>query len=149
MNIIIIDIPLFRAQIPFFSDPLIYTDAAIEIYWDIATMYVSNNNCGVLKDKARAYVINLITAHLFNLAEKQSVEDGETGSSLPITSASEGTVSVSLETPNSKNGFHFWLNQSPYGIEALALIRLKGSIGLYVGGYPVSAHYRRGNGRFR
>ena len=145
---IVVDVPLFRAQIPFFSDPLIYTDAAIEVNWDIATMYVSDNNCGFLKDKARAYVINLIAAHLFNLAEKIDEENGGSGNTFPVSSASEGTVSIGFDTPDAKNGLHFWLNQSPYGIEALALISMKGSIGLYVGGYPVASHYRKGNGRF-
>ena len=141
---LVLDIALFREQLPKFADDVIYTDAIIIVNWDLATCYISDTDYGVLKESCRQYAINLMIGHLLYLNDLIS-NGSPTGT---VTSASEGTVSIGLEPPPSKNQFSFWLNQSPYGQQLLALLKLKGGVGLYVGGFPNTGNFRKGNGRF-
>lgn len=140
-----LDVALFRSQFLIYSDPLVYTDALIEINWTIATCYVSDTDCGNLMGKCRQYALNLVVAHLFHIGD--TIANG--GGVGAINSASEGTVSVSLEVPDTKGGFQYWLGQTPYGVQLLALLKQKGSVGIYVGGSPVARNFRGYNGRFK
>lgn len=139
-----LDIALFRAQVTAFANASIYTDALVTVNWDLATCYISSSNIGALRGSCRQYAINLMIGHLFYLSDLIA-SGAPTG---VVTSASEGTVSISLTPPDSKSSFQFWLNQSPYGQQVLALLKMKGAVGVYVGGYPVAGDFRDPRGSF-
>lgn len=142
---LVLDIALFRTQCKAFSNVTTYPNVLIETNWDMATSYVSAENYGALKDSSRQYALNLMTAHLLYLADL--IARGASGQVL--TSASEGTVSVSLTPPPAKNQFTWWLNQSPYGQQLLALLRVKGSVGVYMAsGHQPLANFRNPDGSF-
>ncbi len=138
------DIALFRAQIKAFSDAAVYPDELLSLMWDMATNYISTDDYGVLSGSARQHALNLLAAHLLFLSD--AIVAGSTAG--VVTSASEGTVSISLDAPESKSALSYWLNQSPYGQQLLALLRSKSTVGFYVGGYPNSKNFRNGKGRF-
>jgi hypothetical protein len=110
----------------------------------MGSAYISAANYGNLKDEQRQYALNLMTAHLLYLSDLIA-KGSPTGI---VTSASEGAVSIGLAPPPAKNQFQFWLNQSPYGQQLLALLRVKGAVGVYVGGATVLSNFRQPNGSF-
>jgi len=141
-----IDIALFRAQITAFSDPLVYLDTVIATNWDIATCYISVKDYGALRGSCRAYAINLMTAHLMTLNASIDTDTQPIG---VVQNASEGTVSIGFTVPTSNSAYQFWLNKTPYGSQLLALLKLKGSVGFYIGGSNITQTYRRPNGNIR
>lgn len=66
-----------------------------------------------------------------------------------ITNASVDKVSVALKTFDTKDSWVFWLNQTPYGIELLALIKRDNPGGLYIGGVPERSAFMRAGGYVR
>src|SRR5271163_414534 len=75
--ILTFDYALFQQQIPLYSNPVTYPESLVQVYWDIATYYISNiGNFGALQGDARQFAINLMAAHLIfeaNLAATQQV----------------------------------------------------------------------------
>ena len=51
-----------------------------------------------------------------------------------VSSAHIDSVSVTKAVPQSKNAFQYWLNQSAYGQQLLALLKLQSAVGIYFGG---------------
>ena len=131
----------FRAQFPAF---LAVTDTQVTMYFNMATDFISVKNYGLLKDNSRTLALYLLTAHLLQIAG-QVVTNAAVGT---VTSATEGSVSVSLLQPTATNEFKFWLNQSAYGQQLLALLSVKSAFGLYVGGSFAQANIRKANGAF-
>ena len=131
----------FRAQFPSFAAS---SDATITLYWEMAANYISVNNYGLLKDSARQLALYLLTAHLLQIASAAA-----SGTAIgTITSATEGSVTVALLQPTANNEFKFWLNQSPYGQQLLALLSAKAAFGFYVGGSLATGNIRKYNGAF-
>ena len=77
------------------------------------------------------YVIFLLTAHL--LTQQAAIKNGDSTGGLQ-TSASIDKVSVSIAPPPFSDGWGYWLSQSRYGQELLALLELKIATPGYVGG---------------
>lgn len=144
MAIIEFDVDAFRAQFPgLFPNPP-NTDAFIEIFWDAAICYVSNSTVGSLSEACRRQVLNLVTAHLITLMES-SVAGNQPGF---ITSASIDKISVSILAPPNKNAFQVFLNQTPFGIQAYAMLFAAGVGGFYAGGFNELGSFRRASGAF-
>lgn len=131
----------FRTQFPVYFGS---SDAQITMYFNMATDYISVKNYGLLKDNSRTLALYLLTAHLLHIAGQVSnnIHSGV------VTSATEGSVSVSLMQPNVTSALKFWLNQSPYGQQLLALLSVKSAFGLYVGGSKSQANIRKSDGTF-
>jgi len=143
-TLLVVDIPLFRVQCAAYSNATTYPDLLITNTWGMGSAYVSTSNYGNLKDGQRQYALNLMCAHLLYLSDMIAK-----GSPIGVvTSASEGAVSIGLMPPPTKNQFQYWLNQSPYGTQLLALLRVKGAVGVYVGGNGVTGNFRNPNGTF-
>jgi Protein of unknown function (DUF4054) len=136
---------LFRAQFPEFADTTAYPAATLSQWWTMGTNYISTSQPGWLFSGAAAQLANdLMGAHLaktFSLIA---------GGSTPgvMQSASEGSVSVSMVPPPVKSAFGYWLATTAYGAQLRALLRAIAGPGLYVGGLPERAGFRKTGGVF-
>lgn len=101
---------------------------AAQGYFDMATMYHSNDGRGPVKTAAiQSQLLNLVTAHIAQLFAPPS--DGSEPSQVVgrISSASEGSVSVSTEYKMPDSATEAWFNQTKYGASywaATALFRV-------------------------
>lgn len=152
------DAALLRAQFPAFANATTYPDAMLDANWDTATLFVANESfpCKTLTPKQLAYVLNAMTCHLitmFTPVQQQSVPGagGSVSSQMGggfTTSATVGKVSVSKLAPPVKDGWEFWLEQTPYGAALLAMLQGLAVGGFSVGGLPESDGFRRVYGVF-
>ncbi len=143
MASITLNIPDFRLQFPAYSDETTYPDTIITATFNTSELYITNatNNC--LDEAKLTRSLYLMTAHLLFLQD--SINNGDaTGI---VTNATVDKVSVTLLAPQNKGEFNFWLNQSPYGQQLLALLRLCVAGGLYVGGAPETRVLRKVGGQ--
>jgi len=108
---------LFAARYPEFQG----LDAALtSAYFAEATLYLRNDGTGPVQDAGQQLMLlNMLTAHIASL--NQLNPDGSSASGLvgPITSASEGSVSVSSGLV-VESGTAGWLQQTAYGAQFLA-----------------------------
>lgn len=143
MSTIVFNASTFRAMFPVFKDTTVYPDAVLQIYWDTATAYVSNQTGGCyiysLKLGQQTLALNLMAAHLAYL--NSLIATGNTPG--VVTGATVDKVSVTLEPPPSSNNWQYWLNQSPYGQQLLALLSVASAGGFYYGGFPTVYNLRR------
>ena len=103
----------------------------IDIFLIRAKCYITPNDYGNLSGDCRKLAIYLFTAHLLTL--QKNITDGQTSVGL-TASASIDRVSVSMVPPPSLGAFEYWLNQTQYGAELLALLQSKMPIPLLLGG---------------
>ena len=116
----------FITMFPEFND-----NQEIELYLIRAKCYISDKDYGNLSGDARKLAIYLFTAHL--LALKKKIEKGQMSVGF-ASSANIDKVSVSMVPPPSAGAFEFWLNQTPYGGELVALLYAMMPTPLLVGG---------------
>ncbi len=145
----------FRALFTVFESADKYPEAQISAFWDIATDYIStyDSSFNVLNGKSLQLTLDLLCAHILTLftADQNNVDGGEDpGQPGSIeTSASVGSVSVStLPPPIRDDSWRYWLNQTRYGQQLLALLSLKAVGGFYVGGLPERNGFRKFGGTF-
>lgn len=139
------DVASFRLQFPAFADPVVFPDARLQMYWDMATAYVSDvGNYGWLQGTQRQLVLNMMTAHLTALSV--IVAAGEVPG--VVTSATIDKITVTLQAPPEPNQWQWWLNQTPYGQQMLALLKVLSAGGFYIGGSPQRAAFRNVGGFF-
>lgn len=126
------------------------SDIQLEMAWDIATTIVSNDECSPVRynppqDTKRKTILYLLVAHIVALGVAGSDSSGATGASSntgdasqagPISSASEGSVSVSfaVAAPDGSGSNASWYDQTRYGQTVLRLLRPYMMGGRY---YPV------------
>jgi len=146
MATITFDADDFREQFPNQFDNPPNTDAILELYWDTATCYVSCEvvSCDPLSAECRQDVINLVTAHLITIADAATLglQSGF------VESATEDKISVTMQSFDSQTQFQWFLNQTPYGQQAYALLYVQGAGGTYHGGFGELAAFRRAGGAF-
>lgn len=134
----------FRQLFPALSNVTTFPQALIQAYWDLATSYITNNTWSGwyagfnLLQQTNA--LNLMTAHL--LAVNTAAASGQPGGVL--TGATIDKISVQMQPPPAPNQWQWWLNQSPYGQQLLALLQV-GSAGgrFFTAGRPVVSAFRR------
>lgn len=143
MTTVLFDPILFRGLFPAFKVEEQFPTLQLQTYWDLATAYVNDQAGGcyiyALKAKQQVFALNLMTAHIAYL--NQQMASGQTTG--VVTGASIDKVSVTLLAPPSNNQWQFWLNQSPYGQQLLALFTVASAGGFYYGGNPVVPAFRR------
>ncbi len=134
-----LDIVKFREQFPEFSDTSKYTDLYMLEKYNMAICYISDLHCSSLTDDCTQYALYLMIAHLIKIDDEitANVKRGV------ITSASQGRVSTSFETPPSSGPWDYWLNTTAYGQQLKALLDVNSSGGWYVGGSAVGSAFRR------
>jgi hypothetical protein len=144
----------FRALFKAFANTTTYPQATIQLYWTVATDYISTNDnpCNSLNGASLQLAIDCMCAHIMTLftQDANNVAAGEDpGMAGGIeTSASIGSVSVSELPPPVKDGWEYWLNQTQYGKMLLALLQVKAVGGIYVGGLPERVGFRKVGGVF-
>lgn len=113
MGIVAFDPVRFKARYPEFST---VSDLVLEDYFVEATLYLNNTDTSRVQDVAqRALLLNMIVAHV---AALNSGVNGAAASSLVgrMSSATEGSVSVSTEFAAPANGTEAWFYQTKYGV---------------------------------
>lgn len=135
---VIFDPVAFRQQFPSFQCTPPVADASLQGWFDLATAYISNRNCGNyrriggMSTAQKTQALYLMTAHLGTIA--RSIEAGDTVGVL--TAATVDKVSVTLEPPPAPNQWQYWLNSTPYGQQLLALLQVVSVGGLYINPKP-------------
>jgi hypothetical protein len=145
----------FRQLFTVFSNTTEYPEAQISMFWGVATDYISTYDCSfnMLNGNSLQLALDSLCAHLLTLftADQNNVNEGEDpGQPGSIeTSASVGSVSVStLPPPIQDDSWRYWLNQTRYGQQLLALLAVKAIGGFYVGGLPERTGFRKQGGTF-
>ncbi|MEQ9910985.1 DUF4054 domain-containing protein [Pectobacterium polaris] len=114
MAIVVLDIDKFRAMFPEFSN---VTDIALQFLFDQATDYLNNTEYSVVIDATkRERLIYLLMAHLAYVRYGDSKGNGGSGLVGRLSSASEGSVSVSSDAGQIEFRY-MWYTQSPYGMD--------------------------------
>lgn len=144
------DYALFQQQFPTYANSITYPESLLQNYWDIAINYMTNvGNYGSLQGSMRQYALNLFVAHLLYLSFIIGTGNPNTGSQVPglVQNATIDKVTVGLTPPPVPNQFQWWLNQTPWGQQLLALLQMNSVGGFYIGGRGVIASfgYQGGN----
>lgn len=114
MAIVVLDIDKFRAMFPEFSN---VTDIDLQFLFDRATDYLNNTEYSLVIDaKKRERLLYLIMAHLAYVRYGDSKGNGGSGLVGRLSSASEGSVSVSSDAGQIEFRY-MWYTQSPYGMD--------------------------------
>lgn len=131
---------------PVFASTTLYPDAMIQMFYAVAGDFIPPYDvwCG-LNGATLDLALQCLTAHL--LFEFKLQSRNQTGK--VVTGATIDKVTVAMLAPPVKNGWDFWLNQSPYGQQLLALLSAKSVGGWSVGGSPERVAFRTVGGRFR
>lgn len=138
------DVTKFREMFPEFVNPADYPDARLQMYWDMATCYVSDVNYGWLSGNCRFTAINLMTAHLTALSV--IIAAGQTPGF--ENQAKIDKITVSLTPPPDQTQYGWWLDTTPYGMQLAALLSAKSVAGFYIGGSPEILAFRKVGGYF-
>jgi hypothetical protein len=139
-----LDIAAFRIKYPAFSNVSKYSNAFLQQCWDVATCYIHDNDYGSLTGDCLQLALELMTAHIATVST--ATNSGQ--SSGLVSASSVGDVSVTMTVPTIKSQLQFWLLQTPYGVQLLALLGVKGVGGIYVGGLPERTGFRKIGGTF-
>lgn len=132
----------FRALFPAFANTTTYPDATLQIYWDTGTSYISDKYgyCWPRWPLARqTLALNQMAAHLAYL-NTQIAAGKPTG---VLQGATIDKITVQLQPPPLTDQWSWWLNQSPYGQQLLALLQTAAVGGFFAGGFPVRDSLRR------
>ena len=114
MSVVVFDIDTFRAMFPEFSN---VSDALLPYLFDQATDYLDNSNYSQVTDVTkRERLLYLLMAHLAYLRYGDNKGNGASGLVGRISSATEGSVSVSTDL-GSVEFRNAWYTQSQYGME--------------------------------
>lgn len=138
------DVSAFRIMFCEFADATKYPGIALQMHWDNGTNYIHSYDNQLIDGANLQFALNLMTAHL---AKSFSMINSGTVPGV-INSATEGSVSVSMTPPPTKNMWQWWLATTPYGIQLLALLQSLTVGGFIIGGAPELAAFRRVGGVF-
>lgn len=116
------DLTAFRQRYPEFAN---VTPSLVQAYFAEATLYFRNDGTGPVQDAGQqALLLNMLTAHIAALNRLNPDGSSASGLAGPITSATEGSVSVSsglIVEPGSAQwfqsttyGFSFWTATAAY-----------------------------------
>lgn len=138
----VFDYAAFTAQFPAFADSTTYPSTTLSGYWTMARQYISPVDGTYMAGDVLQLALNLMTAHLaqcFTLINKGEMQ-------VVVSSATQGSVNVSLEPPPASSGWGWWLSTTPYGQQLRALLGTQGVSGFFVGGSMERAAFRKGGG---
>lgn len=121
----------FRALFPAFANTGTYPEATLSLYWGVATAYIAPypQYCDGINLSTQTLMLNQLTAHITQL-NTMAATNQQAGI---VTGAGVGAVNVTLQPPPEVNQWEWWLNQTPYGQQFLALAQV-----LTVGGYYIA-----------
>jgi len=134
-----VDPTAFRAAFPEF---VALADSAVLAYAGMASASMTTDDGALIYGATLDLALQLMTAHMARLMVMAAA--GKSGA--PVTSASEGAVSVSMVAPPVRSAWGYWLSQTPYGQQLLSLLQVAGAGGLLIGGLPERAAFRKVGG---
>lgn len=134
----------FRLQFPEFADSTKYTDVMLDMYFEMATCYVDDEDYGCLSGSCRELALNFMTAHLTKIGTDTTIGDDPAF----VSSATVDKVSVTTKPPPEKDQYEWWMSLTSYGQQLLALLKAKSAGGCYIGGAPEQAAFRGVGGYF-
>lgn len=109
MGVVTFDPAAFKTRYPEFATR---SDTLCQMYFDEATLYLNNSDSSAVQDVGqRASLLNMLVAHIAKINPLDGSGGGLAG---PITSASEGSVSVGTSLPTLP-GSAAWFAMSTYG----------------------------------
>lgn len=114
----------FRVLYPQFTNPPV-TDAMLQNYFLLATLVINNSCASVVSDAVeRERLLNLLVAHIATLVPIQPAAGAGSGASMvgPISSATEGSVSVASGYAARVADDEAWFAQTQYGFLVWQLI---------------------------
>jgi hypothetical protein len=121
----------FRADFTEFADEAKHTEPALQNSINRASLFVSRQNSIYFADDNRLLALELMAAHIQTLS--LSLGQGNSQGGL-VGASSVGSVSVTLIPPPIKRQFDFWMNQTGYGQQYLALMQAHSPAGMFMGG---------------
>lgn len=139
-----LDLAVFRAAFPAFTAT---PDAEIQAQWDAAAVYFGTYDGVLLYGDRLQRALDLLAAHLLQV-NIMLAAGGQTPTIGVLTSATIDKVTVSNMPPPVKSGWQYWLSTTPHGLQLWALLRVASAGGIYVGGGPERAAFRKAGGRF-
>lgn len=114
MAIVTLDIPKFRAMFPEFSN---VSDEQLTFLFEQSTDYLNNSDYSLVDDAIkRERLLYLLMAHLAYMRYGDEKGNGGSGMVGRISSATEGSVSVSSDLGPVEFRYA-WYTQSPYGMD--------------------------------
>lgn len=144
MTTIALNLTNFRAMFPAFANTTTFPDAMVTLYWGAACDYIEADDCVafMLNGTARELALMQMTAHLMELGAKaaKGIDVG------PIENSKVDKIDVKLAQRPATNMWQWWLSSTAYGKQLLGLLEVSSVGGLYIGGSPERAVFRRGNG---
>jgi hypothetical protein len=145
---ITLDLSAFRTQFPQFSNTACFPDVAVEGWWDTASTIVTTwpNSLFSTTIAQQTQSCNLMAAHIGGIFA--AIAQGQPLG--VITDAAIDKIRVAVKPPPNPGDsqYQWWLSQTPYGQMLLALLNVITVGGLYVGGLPERAAFRRVGGGF-
>jgi hypothetical protein len=111
VGVVVFDVARFKARYPEFAT---IPEPTLDEYFIEATIYLDNTDASPVSDiDRRAVLLNMLVAHI---AQINSGANGQGASGLvgQITSATEGSVSVSVANV-AATGTSAWFQQTKYG----------------------------------
>ncbi|HCS1854801.1 TPA: DUF4054 domain-containing protein [Shigella dysenteriae] len=147
MGTVMFDCRMFVSLYPEFST--VTPELLTAVFNQATALYQDNTDDSPVTDlKEREQLLFLLVAHLCALRGLGNGRDGQAGLVGRITSASEGSVSVSVDNSGS-NDASWWYLQTPWGADYWQATAPYGSMQYHSGGAPsrYPGHYYRGYGR--
>lgn len=129
-NVVIVSLAEFYSEYPEFNTEE-YKNICPAAFRQAKTFISIKNGCR-LAGEQRKMAIYLLTAHLSVLSHKN--QTGQAGQGGLVASAAVGEVNVSYVQIPSMDMWSYWLAQTPYGLELLALLEALTAVPFYVGG---------------
>lgn len=147
---LVFDATLFRSQIQVFSDVATYPDAFLQVFWDQAVAMADAHSGCIISGASRMLMLNLLMAHIMSLyglpSKGAKIKTPNQGGF--VSSSTIDKISVSKVAPPTSSMFDWWLAQSPWGQQLLALLEMFAVGGTHVGGLPESEAFRKWSGIF-
>lgn len=128
----------FNAQFPVFSaENSGFTQADIQLAGTSAMFHIGPSAPGMpMQGNTRVYALFLMTAHILTL--HKNAADAIDSGVVPVGGrpykTDVGSVSVENTKPNSLtlDDFTYWLDQTVYGQELMALLEVQAPLGIYL-----------------
>jgi hypothetical protein len=141
--IIDLDIASFRINFPAYASEADYPDMRLNSQYAIGKCFIADNDC-TLPEECREYALQLMLAHLLSIQD--SIASGRP--TQIVTSASEGSVSVSLAEPPNSDTWTYWFSTTPYGLQLITMLDASSVGGFFIGGSEERRGFRKINGGF-
>jgi len=134
----------FRETYPEFVNAAVYTDAQLNNYFTIASSYLNPNEGTYWTLADLTVALNLMVAHLTK--SMAMIAAGQT--TAVVSGATEGAVTITMEPPEAKTAFQYWLSTTPYGLQLRAFLASHQAGGFFVGGSLERSAFRKAGGVF-